>query len=798
MAIIVDPDSLSQGTVTAVSDIVFGTPTGNQVDLTSAGANLPALADNEFFEIRDHSDSQNNGLYQVDDASPTTSAVTADKVSGANPIANAVGEAVSLLGTTGAGSELSVHFDTGSKHIYVIEQGNVTSDGVDLQTIYSFFKEERKSDADLIKHQVSMVAIDFDAGKYELGTDGVNFNGWRFEDNASFAIRTRKLIRSAGWSELDSSGNLIKQYSGIFTIGTFEDVAADTAYYFFGTDPLVDDTVNYDFPGPVNEAILVFDEIGNPPTCTFATSSTITRASGSFITDGYKVGGSVTIRAAGHASRIGTFVLTSVAALTLTVTGTPFTTGADATAQLAVDGRSSFNTKIRVRDADPLGKVFDESDLAAAGETVLSNRLFKFGLSNEADPKIAETDANIAANSPYTEIVMKFFDGVYSKDIDSATNRDFGAVIDVGTHSGIDGSFSAAGTVLTSADGGIPTSGLGTLTLHEGTDEATQFTVASSTATTITISGGSFTGTESNISFTAQRSTPVVATLQEIYEKVQYLLRQTTDIDDQTSVVIGRSTDELLKFVGDELKTQQFSNPNTGTEDGIAVEGFDANDTNDLTQTDNLGTERNFPFVSAFTLNFNPNLVNDTDPEFWMFFQYTTRTIVTDLAVSAASGSDASIDSAGANLPAVSLGDYLNLNGFTNAENNGVWVVTDASPTTSQFDATKHDRQTVVNEGAASRNVDANPYNSDDAIVVNDADGNPLQGAISGATLAEDFAYTTNVQGGRTASTDALIVIRAGGLETAQFTPDVLGTITQATGLTFDVSSALERNYLNP
>ena len=99
MAILVDPDDLSQGASTTVTDMVFGTPTGNAVTLTSAGANLPALSDDMFFEIRDHSETVNNGLYEVDDASPTTSEVDVLKVTGSNPVA-ATSESCDTLGNT--------------------------------------------------------------------------------------------------------------------------------------------------------------------------------------------------------------------------------------------------------------------------------------------------------------------------------------------------------------------------------------------------------------------------------------------------------------------------------------------------------------------------------------------------------------------------------------------------------------------------------------------------------------------------------------------------------------------------
>ena len=78
MPLITDPDSLSQGASTAVADLRFGvdtTASGRQISLDSAGANLPAVADNDYIHVRGADDSENNGLYIVNDATPTTSAI---------------------------------------------------------------------------------------------------------------------------------------------------------------------------------------------------------------------------------------------------------------------------------------------------------------------------------------------------------------------------------------------------------------------------------------------------------------------------------------------------------------------------------------------------------------------------------------------------------------------------------------------------------------------------------------------------------------------------------------------------
>ncbi len=238
-------------------------------------------------------------------------------------------------------------------------------------------------------------------------------------------------------------------------------------------------------------------------------------------------------------------------------------------------------------------------------------------------------------------------------------------------------------------------------------------------------------------------------------------------------------------------------NPNGGGS-GVLCEGFDTNDTNVLYFFDNTGTSRNYPFVAAGTISFNSNLYpDDSAPEYWMFFQYITRTTVSDFAISGASGDTASWDSAGANLPSVSQNDYVAVYDMTNTENNGVWVVTDATPTASQFDARKVDGQTVVNEGAASHDIDWKPIDSPQATIVNNNAGSPIEGAIGAASISFDFDYDGNTQGGRSAGTDAAIAIRAIGLEDAQFT-ETTGTITRNTGLSFSVVAPLERNYQNP
>ncbi len=797
MALITDPDSLSQGLETAVADAVFTGASGASVTITSAGSNLPTLSANDYFEVRDHSTAGNNGLYRAT-GSPTAANLPCDKVDGTNP-ADAGSEAIRTLGDNGVTLDYkSIHIDTGQKRVYLIEQGNLSTDGVTLQCVYSFMKEEWKADADHIKYAFPITAITPEQFEFE--------SGWEPRTVASPVIQSKKLIRTAGWSELDSTDSYIQaDYMGAITLGSMEDEANDTAYYAFGDDPTeTGAATDFTFAGPVNEAIKTYEDYGVPGNVAITGSNTITKSGGtSFITFGFKVGGQVTIQNAEDAGNNGSWELATVAADVLTVTGTPLTNNADDdTMRLAADNRNAVGLWLRIRDADTNGKTFDSSDNVAIGITKVDNKAFRFPLSNTTDLQISATDAQVSGSSPWTQIVIKYFDQAYARDGLTGGDYNFGIVIDVGTHSLVDGSAPGAGSVLTSAEGGIPASpdvyDGGTLYCHEGTDKGISWPIVSTTATTVTVTGTIASVT--NGSFHLERATPLQADKNEIYEKVQYLLRQAADIDDTDQTVTGKTADELINFVAS--NDVRFGegipiNPNGGGS-GVLCEGFDTNDTNVLYFFDNTGTSRNYPFVAAGTISFNSNLYpDDSAPEYWMFFQYITRTTVSDFAISGASGDTASWDSAGANLPSVSQNDYVAVYDMTNTENNGVWVVTDATPTASQFDARKVDGQTVVNEGAASHDIDWKPIDSPQATIVNNNAGSPIEGAIGAASISFDFDYDGNTQGGRSAGTDAAIAIRAIGLEDAQFT-ETTGTITRNTGLSFSVVAPLERNYQNP
>lgn len=816
MALITDPDNLNQGDENVVGDLAFTASAGAVTTLTGA-ASLPAIAAGELFEIRDSSTPGNNGLYEETGGTPTTSAITCTKVVGPNPT-DLAAESTSVFGTTGAGSEKSVHFDTSTLTFYLIEQGNLSTDGVTMLALHSFMKKRWKDDDFLISAApFPMVGISFAAGQWIFGQDpSGNNNGWKpAEDDASPVIKTRRLVRNAGWDEIDANGNTLRKYFNVTTLptsGAFED-PADQAYYRFGSDDTdLAAAIDFEFTGEVNEPVLYFDEVTGPDAgvgFAITTSNTITRNDGGdWAADGYIVGGQITIRAAEDSGNDGTFVLTSVGSGVdgaVVVSGTPLTNNAaDTTMIAAVDNDNIFKAFLRIRDADPNGKTFTSADLAAGGETEITSKIIKLGLGNVTDLDISETDANIAANTPYTEIRLRYLDAAYNREVDSATKRNFGIIVDVGTYSRQNG-VSATSTLFTSADHVLGVGEAladyagGTLFIHEGTDQGTHIISgtpvdnAGTLEITLTVA---LTATETVLSFTMQRATPVTASKKEIYEKIHYQLRQAADIDGTQNVVNGKTADDFAVFSGPDLRlgSSTPANPNGGGS-GVLIEGFDTNDTNNLFFWDNSGTSRNFPFVAAGNIVVNQGLVDDTDGEAWLYFEYTNRVTNSDIDVVGPSGDTYDLEGT---LGTYVVNDYLQISGFAQAENNGLFIVTVVNVSGSDYTVRKVDG---TNVGTVETNqtvtVDENPYPSPDAIVVNDNGGTPIAFNVSTLSTAWDFDYENNVQGGRTADTNAAVVLVVGGLETGQIarTPDGGNSITKTTGQSFQITSPLERNF---
>jgi hypothetical protein len=257
---------------------------------------------------------------------------------------------------------------------------------------------------------------------------------------------------------------------------------------------------------------------------------------------------------------------------------------------------------------------YKDSILADTGKTSTGANLVNLLLSNDADLDITSNDAGITV-SPYSEINVKYFASDFNKDVDTTgVPRAFGIVVDVGTHSGVDGTGANAAVAMTTSSAGITIANYygGTLTIHDSAAKGV-YTISGSggSATSVPITTG-LLGIASSASFTLQRATPVTATLAQIYTKIQYQLRQNSNINGLASagVITGKTASILLNFVGSELKAGFFAPTNAnGGGTGVTIMGYRTADTNSFVSYDNVATTRSYPFAAAGVITFNTPLV---------------------------------------------------------------------------------------------------------------------------------------------------------------------------------------------
>lgn len=138
--------------------------------------------------------------------------------------------------------------NTTAKTIQILTTGNVTDEGatggVTGQCLYSWLKEEWKTNATYIKYPFPMEAITPEQFEF--------INGWLPADDA-----TRKLLRTAGWTERTDLGVATRRYMGVVSLGSLG--ATDQPYYRFGSDT----ATNFTYQGPVNEAIQIYGDASN-------------------------------------------------------------------------------------------------------------------------------------------------------------------------------------------------------------------------------------------------------------------------------------------------------------------------------------------------------------------------------------------------------------------------------------------------------------------------------------------------------------------------------------------------------
>ena len=410
-----------------------------------------------------------------------------------------------------------VVFTPSTKMIQLAVAGNLNdgapgaTSGVAFQAVYSFGKEEWRTDADLNKFRFFAKAI------YEAKF--LMQNGWDWEDD-----QTRDLLRDAGWQE--TSGD---EYATIISLGVFDDDMVDLAYYQQEAGWTKTST-SFDKTGRLNEPIRIY------------------------------------------------------------------TTGSDFRDFLKVFSREQ-------------GKTFaDVNLLVSQGLSALTYIVYRLPLGNEIDIGINPTydDTYIEANQPFTSMQLQYYKG---KLFETAAATDY--VVDDVVQDG-EGRWArctTGGSVTTPGGGWASFGGTSAWEAYPGERQIGTNYYAFNRA--VVADSGNKPDDE------------------QIYAFVQYANRQLTDINDDPETdgygeVYGNLGVLLSYYVGTVLHSWP----------GVCYDNFDPNITNtivlhDITVDEGgldsedvpiVSTERTYPFVSAGTMVFNSDLVDDSDAKYWMYF----------------------------------------------------------------------------------------------------------------------------------------------------------------------------------
>ncbi len=319
--------------------------------------------------------------------------------------------------------------------------------------------------------------------------------------------------------------------------------------------------------------------------------------------------------------------------------------------------------------------------------------------------------------------------------------------------------------------------------------DQTPYSGMSITYENTTVNRTGFTGGSANFGITVDGNG---GTLKEVYNFVQYALRQAADINaDTPSTVTGDLADELMYYVGPTLYTQRAYNPDIDASVGVFITNFNASDINNVIFVDDTGTEQSYPYTATLTLNFNPNLVNDAAAEYWVY--YSTTPVV------GRTGSDGAITTATTTFTSATASFVAN-------DVDALILVAGAGAASADLVtriASVTNGTTVELETAASTTVSGANWEIFDgdwgergALIVDDASDVDMQGSVSAAALAKTYNYDSNNQGNLGAASDKNVTAVAIGLGTGQWVK-ATGTIERSTTNSVTLVAPLERNYQN-
>ena len=732
-----------------------------------------------------------------------------------------VGEVISetILGMVSASTPAFT--GSGDAHTFTLVSGTGGSsvDGVTEQAVYSFGKEEWRTDTavfggdDLIRHPFPFEAITREQMEIGGGTAHDAWD-WNTRDN-NFTI---KKVRTGGWADVNPGSTTQKLYAGIITLGTID---SDAQVYFQQSGTLAAPQ-DLTFTGPANEAILISSSAPTMPSQDLRSFLKL------FVRKKYRTYGQSEIDDIG------------VSTLEAIVNRFPLVHGLDPAINItegAIIGTAPFhvqsqNTAVGTpADGDiTSGSVGFESltstfvtDGVLAGDT-----LFISGASVDTGYYTIGTVAETSLTCS-TDVDFTFFSATESSLSFVVTQTDIvrnivddGAIIDVDT---------ATGTI-TSTAGGFTAAGVATgdmLIITETSSSQGVYKVVSNDSDTV------LTVDTSDFAF------PAASAVDVDYEVVQpgmYLQfkEETVELVNAGQFTFAAGPAAITRSLG----SWSTDGVTAGTVVTVAGATLTANNgsftvatvenatTLTLVSSDAVVAEGPVTVTSGAFDAFKRVIAGVTYAFRWRLFgndstlanhyefvqnqlrattdidfgdgtnNPTTRGDVTDLLMSFASPTAATVDMYIDDLAAADTNN-VTYTDATGVARNEAFVAAGAIAFNSnlQNDASAIYSMFFTNDDAGT-NL-GQDYGSPLAITVKDNDSVDVSGSIGGVpSVSFTYDYDNNVQRGvGSADTDAPVTIVAIGLNTAQFVI-LQGTIARSKTNNFSLVSTLERNYSNP
>jgi len=702
-------------------------------------------------------------------------------------------------------------------------------DGATLQSLYSFAKEEWRTDSlvsgmsgsyndDLIRHQFPFEAITSE--QFEIG-GGASHDNWNWFNNY-----TRKKVRTAGWAEKTTTSaiNDLARETGIVTLGFLE---SDTQVYYQQTSATTV-PVDFTFLGAVNEAIRIYYDANQDGSAD----------------DNFTTYLKLFARKKGLTYTQSTIADIGVSTIQTIVNRFPLAHATD-TAIVSTDGQilgtSPYRAASVVTLADTIdgsktigGFTFTDADQTFQTAGVVAGDTLRITSGTEQGYyTIASVDSETAltivpdfemstgwasSESGLTYSVYSYYK-VALKSAGTAAVRTAGVLANV---DGATGTITEAGQFGSVAVGDIlwiteaPYQGLYRVTSIAGAPNAITVNTGdtifgAATVDYMILSAGMYlqykkttvTNTApASYAFNASNGTyggrPTITRADGTFDAsiaagtiVEITSSENSGENDGSYTVYARETATILSLVPTDVL---ITNATDTTAVAAIWEGFKRT-IGSGTYAFNWKVTGNGAGLSSIYQFIQHQLRQSTDIDYG---GGTARGDITDLLMSFASPTGTGINTYFDNLDTNDINN-LTLQDHSGTNRNFPFVAAGALQFNTNLTSDSNAKYWLFFSNDDAGDNLGRDYGTKDAIIVQDSNDVEIAGNISAqASIAFTYYYDGNVQRGATsAATTAPVTLVAIGLDTAQFVIST-GTISRTTGITISAVAALERNYLNP